>query len=644
MTTFARSFAASLLLIVAGTCVAAEPVDPVDREHRQAFDALEKFVDGMVKPLMQDNKSPSGTVAVRHRGELIFARGYGYQDVEQQIPVDPATTLFRPGSTSKLFTWVAVMQLVEQGRLDLDADVNTYLETFRIEDTFDQPITLRHILTHTAGFEDGGFGYLIIDDPDRIMPLAESMKRYQPERVNPPGAQTAYSNYATALAGLIVANVSGTSFNDYVRENIFEPLGMTRSSFEEPLPEDLADDMATSYGVEAGRFVEKPFEIISNFGPAGAMSATATDMVRFGQALLNGGELDGVRILEPGTVEQMLAPAFSHDDRLMGMALGFYATDYNGFRVVGHGGDTRWFHSYLGIDPENELTFFVSFGAGGGSPVRSAFAPAFYNEYFPQEQERPEPPADFAERAARYAGTYGFWRTNFSTIEKAFRMTGVVQVAPTEEGTLVVALGDGAKQYVEVEENLFRQLNPNIALLGGVSPALMAFQENEQGEITGFVLDGLPFMSLRRLSLAATPSFNFTLLGLSVLVFLGVAARRWYARPVIRSWSPQDRSAYLAAFRVSAVNLLALVAGGIVLAMVGDDLFSGIPFLFKAWLVLPLLATLAGLYLLYRTVLVWSGGALAGVWARIRYTVVAACALFMCWFYFYWNILGFQYY
>ena len=434
------------------------------------------------------------------------------------------------------------------------------------------------------------------------------------------------------------------SFNDYVRENIFEPLGMNRSTFEEPLPDDLAEGMATSYGVEAGRYVEKPFEIISNFGPAGAMSATATDMVRFGQALLNGGELDGERILKPETVEQMLAPAFSHDDRLMGMALGFYATDYNGFRVVGHGGDTRWFHSYLGIDPENELTFFVSFGAGGGSPVRSAFAPALYNEYYPQEQQRPRPPEDFSERAGRYAGAYGFWRTNFSSIEKAFRMTSVVQVAPTEEGTLIVALGDGAKQYVEVEENLFRQLNPDIALLSGVAPALMAFQENEDGEITGFVLDGLPFMSLRRLSVIDTPSFNFTLLGLAVFVFLGVAARRFYARALIRSWPPEDRSAYLAAFRVSAIQLGTLVAGGIVLTAVGDNLFTEIPFLFKAWLVLPILATLAGLYLAYRTVLVWSGGTFSGLWPRIRYSIVAAGALFMCWFYWYWNILGFQYY
>ncbi|MEJ2604707.1 MAG: serine hydrolase [Gammaproteobacteria bacterium] len=638
MTNFARALVTCLLLAAAGVSGAAGPAQLDDRE------ALAAFIDGMIKPLMKDNNSPSGTVAVMHRGELIFAGGYGYQDVEKQIPVDPETTLFRPGSVSKLATWVSVMQLFEQGKLDLDADVNSYLETFRIEETFDEPITLRHVMTHTTGFEDGSLGYLIVDDPDRIMPLAEAMKRYQPARVNPPGTHSAYSNYATALAGVIVENVSGMSFNDYVRENIFEPLGMTRSTFEEPLPEDLADDMATSYGVEAGRFVEKPFEIISNFGPAGAQSSTATDMVRFGQALLNQGELDGRRILKPETVQLMLSPAFSHDERLMGMDLGFYETNLNGFRVVGHGGDTRWFHSYLGVDQANELTFFVSFGSGGGGAVRSAFAPALYNEYFPQAEPRPEPPGDFADRAGRYAGAYGFWRANFSTIEKALGLTAVVQVAPTEDGTLVVSLGDGAKQYVEVDDNLFRQLNPNISLISGISPPLLAFQEDEDGAIDGFVLDGLPFMSLRRLPLAATPSFNYALLGLSVLVFLGVAARRWYARPVIGSWPPEDRSAYRAAVYASVANLVTLVVGAIVLAIVGDQLFTGIPLLFKLWLVLPIIATLAGLYLALRTLPVWFGGRFSGVWARLRYTLVTACALFMCWFYYYWNILGFQYY
>jgi hypothetical protein len=325
------------------------------------------------------------------------------------------------------------------------------------------------------------------------------------------------------------------------------------------------------------------------------------------------------------------------------MALGFYATDLNGFRVVGHGGDTAWFHSFLGIDEANELAFFVSFGGQGGSPVRSAFAPAFYNEYFPRDTPRPEPPDNFAERAGKYAGAYGFWRSNFSSIEKALGLSSVVQVAPTGEGTLVVSLAGTAKQYAEVADNLFRELSPSISLISGISPQYVAFQENDDGEITGFVMDGLPFMSLRKLPVAATPALNFALLGLALLVFLGVVAGRWYRRSLIRSQPSADRAAINAAFLAAAANLLVVVTAVIVLAIVQDALFGGIPLLFKAWLLVPILATVAGLYLLFRTVLVWRNGLLSGTWARLRFSVVTLSALFMCWFYYYWNILGYQY-
>ena len=604
---------------------------------------LEAFVDGVVKPLMKNNNSPSGTVAIMRNGELIFTRGYGFQDVEEQVPVDPARTLFRPGSTSKLFTWVSVMQQVEQGKLDLDADVNQYLQTFKIEDSFEQPVTLRHILTHTPGFEDGALGYLIIDDPEKALPLQEAMQKYQPMRVNPPGAQTAYSNYATALAGLIVANVSGLEFNEYIRQNIFEPLGMMHSSFVEPLPADLAGDMAVSYAAEAGAYLEKPFEIITSFGPAGALSSTATDMVRFGQAMLNGGELDGARILKKSTVDEMLKTQFTHDERLMGMGLGFYAGDYEGFRVVGHGGDTRYFHSYLGIDPANEMTFFVSFGGQGGSAVRSSFGPALYREFFPRDEAPPARPEDFAERAARYAGTYGFWRSNFSTIEKALGLSGGVTIAPTEDNALVMSFAGKAKQYAEVEKNLFRETDSGISLVAGISPRLLAFQESPQGEITGFVMEGLPFMSLRKLPAYTTPNFNLTLLGLSFLVFLFVLLRRFFQRAAIRALPAADRSAVRASVVAAAANWLALIAGVVVITMIQDRMYSEIPFLLKAWLVLPVLATIAGLFLVFRMIGVWRSGGLGGIWARLRYSVVALCALFMCWFYWFWNILGWQY-
>jgi len=604
---------------------------------------IEAFVDGVVKPLMKNNNSPSGTVAIVHDGRLIFAKGYGFQDVAKQVPVDPYLTMFRPGSTSKLFTWVSVMQLVEQGKLDLDTDVNSYLQTFKIKDAFDRPITLRDIMTHTSGFEDGALGYLIIEDPEGALPLRDAMERYQPLRVNPPGAHTAYSNYATALAGLIVANVSGLEFNDYVRQNIFDPLVMNHSSFVEPLPEPLAQNMAVSYTAEAGAFKEKPFEIISSFGPAGALSATATDMVRFGQAILNGGELGGARILRPETVDQMLTRQFSHDDRLAGMGLGFYEDYFEGVRVVGHGGDTQWFHSFLGIDPVNKLTFFVSFGGPGGSPVRSSFTSAFYREFFPREEARPVPPDDFAERAGKYAGSYGFWRHNFSTIEKALGIASAMQVAPTKDNTLVVSFSGKPKQYVEVEKNLFRELDAGISIVAGISPRLVAFQEDGQGEITGFVMEGLPFMSLRKLPVWETPNFNFALMGFSFLVFLGVLLRRFYQRAAIRALPVRDRGAIRAAAYASAANWLVLILGVVVVSVVKDQMFTHIPLLFKLWLVLPIVAFVAGIYLLYRFFGVWRQGLLAGAWARVRYSIVTLSAVFMCWFYWFWNILGFQY-
>lgn len=606
-------------------------------------DVVAAFVDGVVQPMMVNNNSPAGTVAIIKDGQLVFAKGYGFQNKEKNIPVDAATTLFRPGSISKLFTWLAVMQLVEQGKLDLDTDVNTYLNNFKIVETFDDAVTLRSIMTHTAGFEDGALGYLIIDDPDKVMPLAEAMKIYQPLRVNPPGTQTSYSNYATALAGLIISNVSGLSFNDYIKQNILDPLGMNDSSFEEPLPKRLADNMAVSYSLENGKYVEKPFEIIANFGPAGSMSATATDMMKFAQAIINGGELNGQRILKTSTLKEMLTRNFSHDERMMGMALGFYETDHNGVRIVGHGGDTSWFHSDLSIDLEDNLAFFVSFAGPGGGTVRSTFVDAFYNEFFPREEAAPVPPAEFKERAGQYAGDYGFWRNNFSSIERAMRGVSSLKIIPTEDNTLTLVFAGKAKQYAEVEKNLFRQMDSGISILPGLSPRLIAFQENDNGDITGFVMDGLPFMSLRKLPAYETPGFNFSLLGLAFFILLMVLFRRFFQRSGIKAMPTADQSAIQAEVYAAAANWLVLITGAIVIAIVADEMFSHIPVLFKLWLIMPVIATLAGLYLLYKTVVVWRQGLLAGTWARIRFSVVALSALFTCWFYYFWNILGWQY-
>ena len=218
-----------------------------------------------------------------------------------------------------------------------------------------------------------------------------------------------------------------------------------------------------------------------------------------------------------------------------------------------------------------------------------------------------------------------------------------MQVAPTKDNTLILGFAGKTKQYTEVEKDLFREMDAGVSLVPGISPRLLAFQQNDQGEVTGFVMDGLPFMSLRKLAVYATPNFNYALLGFSMLVFLGVLLRRFFQRAAFRTMPAADRSALGAAVYVSAANWLTLIVGVVAISAAGDSLFTGIPLSLKLWLVLPVIATLLGIYLLVKVLGVWSKGQLSGVWARLRYSVVALSGLFMCWFYYFWNILGWQY-
>lgn len=598
---------------------------------------IEAFVDGLVLPLMKNHHSPSGTVALVKDGKLAFAKGYGYQDVEHHIPVDPNRTLFRPGSVSKLFTWVAVMQMVEQGRLDLDADINQYLKTFQIRDTYPgQPVTMRHIMTHTAGFEDGALGFLIIDDPSRIIPLVEAMKKYQVERVIPPGVQTAYSNYGVSLAGLMVANISGQDFAEYVQKNIFDVLGMGNSSFLEPLPEHLNKNMALAYDYGGGEYIEQPFEIISNSAPAGSLSATSVDMVKFAQAILNGGEYNGGRILKEATVKQMLTRNFSHDDRLMGMALGFYETTENGLRFVGHGGATLYFLSELVIDPANNMAFFLSFsGPGGATIVQSAFKGAFYDTFYPQAEKVFPIASGFSERADKYAGEYLFWRSSFTKLYKVLNLTGGISVRTTTDNTLLISVSGKENHYVEVEKNMFHEIDGSNRV---------AFQENEEGKITGLVMEMIPFMSTYKAPFYYTTSFNYLFLALSFLIFIGVMLRLAYQWAEFKALTGASKKVARAAVLAAGANILTVVLLAVVMIAVGDRMLSEIPGLFKLWLFLPIISALAGLYVLYSTVLVWKDGLCQGLLARIRYSAVAIAAIFMCWFYYFWNILGFNYF
>jgi len=593
---------------------------------------LDTFINAVIENQMGSMDIPAATVSIVKDGKVVFAKGYGYADAARTIRVTADKTLFRPGSTSKLFTWTAVMQLVEQGKLDLNADVNTYLKSFQIPDTFDEPITLTHILTHTAGFEDGGLGYLIIADPAKSIPLREAMEKYVPRRLNKPGVYSSYSNYATALAGLIVENVSGTPFNDYIKENIFDPLGMESSSFYEPLPENLIANMAEAQSREAGLYTGKPFEIISSFAPAGALSSTATDMANFMLAHLNSGKFGSGQILKPETTALMHTRLFSQDQRLSGMAHGFYEQFVNGHRLVGHGGDTMFFHSNLMLDEAENIGIFVSYMGAQGGKARSEIIQEFYNKYYPVPLEAITPPEGSKERMAKYAGSYSFWRHNESTLEKALGIAGGINVVATADGTLLLPFG-GGRQFVEIGKNLFRQVD---------GTARIAFGEDKDGNIQDLFLDMAPFMAASRTPATAAPLFGLLLPGFSFFMFLTVWIGWLYRRKEFKTMTGGERMAIRLSLGTSGLNLFFLVMMGMILATFQTELFSDIPFVFKAALLLPNLAAIAGLATAWFAVKAWR----EGYWRRgrrIHFTLVAFASVFMAWFYFYWNFFGFNY-
>ncbi len=359
--------------IVAATAapVQSHPLDQAD---------LTAFFDGILPLQLERSDIAGASVLVMKDGNTLLAKGYGYADMKSKKPVDATSTIFRLASISKLFTWISVMQLEEQGKLNLDIDVNNYLD-FQIRPAFNKPITLRNLMTHTGGFEET-VNNIIFTDPKKTVSLRDYLIRNQPMRIYPPGEIPAYSNYGVGLASYIVQRASGEPFEQYVQEHIFSPLGMTHSSFYQPLEKPLAGLPSQGYRSDT----TKPavgFEIFNPVG-AGGVSSSAADMGRLGQALLNGGELDGKRILKPETLAEMLEPQFQVNNQMPPICMGFYQTWRNNLRWVGHEGDLIAFHSLFFVEPQQKIVLFVSYNSeGGGRAPRPELINFFSDRYFP---------------------------------------------------------------------------------------------------------------------------------------------------------------------------------------------------------------------------------------------------------------------
>ncbi|MEU1588356.1 serine hydrolase domain-containing protein [Micromonospora sp. NPDC005710] len=429
------------------------------------------WLDGLLPAALDRTGIAGATVAVVNNGRIITTRGYGYADTgaggKEAVPVDPDRHLFRMGSVSKLVTATAVLQLVQSGKLDLDADVKTYLD-FDLPLRYDRAVTLRHLLTHTAGFEERIAGLIGTDADD--LNLRRALMTEPPEQIYQPGTVPAYSNYGNALAGYIVERVSGTRFEEYVQRNILDRAGMPSSTFEQPLPAALRDRMSHGYDTSDGPAA--PFEIVGT-PPPGALSAPATDMARFMLAQL-GEQVGFAPLLDAPTRELMRRPAL--DATSLGtladgprMTLGFFAEDRNGHRILGHGGDTKYFHSHLQIYPDDRAGIFLSLNSNGAGALdshelRESVVNGFADRYFPARDDQPTAgpdPATTAEHAALAAGTYESSRTIRSNFLTAIGLVGRTTVSVADGDRLLVEpgpLSDSPALYEEVAPWVWREV------------------------------------------------------------------------------------------------------------------------------------------------------------------------------------------
>ncbi|MCR5879007.1 serine hydrolase [Phenylobacterium sp. J367] len=365
---------------------------------------LEAFVDGVVRDAMAREHIAGVTVSVVQNGQVVLKKGYGFADLDPRRPVDPDRTLFRVGSISKTFTWIALMKEVEAGRIRLDAPVNLYLpEKVRIRDQgYQRDVQVQNLMDHSPGFEDRALGHLFENNPDRVRPLDLYLRQERPRRVAAPGVVSNYSNYGAGLAGQAVSYVTGKPFETLVEDEIFRPLGMGRTTFREPMPAKrglpapmpaaLAADVSDGYRWSAGGYDRKAFEYVGHIAPAGSASSTAGDMARYMIALLGDGQLNGVAIYGPRAAKAFRQPLRPTPPGINGWAHGFMIYDLpGGYKGYGHGGDTLFFHSNMVTIPALNLGIFISTNTETGTSLAGRFPDRLVRAFYAAPHTFPRP-------------------------------------------------------------------------------------------------------------------------------------------------------------------------------------------------------------------------------------------------------------
>jgi len=635
-----RLFAATTAFILAtfvGNAVAAESAAP---ELTRAD--VEAWLDGYLPYAIRSGDIAGGVIVVVKDGEVLAQKGYGYADVATQKPVDPERTLFRAGSVAKLVTHTAVMQLVEQGKLDLDADIAKYLD-FPIPEAYGKPVTLHNLMTHTGGFEELVRG-LMASDPKMHMSLETYVKATHPTRIFPPGEVPSYCNYCVTLEGYIVQRVSGEDFDDYLDKHIFAPLGMSNSTFRQPLPKQLEEQMSKGY--RTGSQPPNYFELVGP-APAGSLSTTGADMARFMIAEMKAYSGADSTLLGKEAAQRMQTTMFRPVPPSVGMAIGFFERDRNGHRIREHGGDTQFFHSRLAMFMDDNVGVFMSFNSSGKEgaayKIREALLAQFTDRYFPAPLPELTKSPDAVGRAQLVAGRYASSRRAETTFFKLFTLLGQGTVAPKTDGALTVPGLDGLngqpREWHEVAPFAWRDKNgPEHVAVKMDGNRVQMLSADEAGGILVFL--PVPWQQSGAWILPVV-GIASVILVLTVLAW-PIAAWRRRRRGIPLALSPRELSIYRIARVVALINVVFLLGWMGIVSAGSADLAAYDGRLDTWFYVLHVLGLIGAVGAI---VALWNGWlAIAGKrgWKATTWNVgLAVSCIAITWFAFAFNLIRF---
>ena len=598
---------------------------------------MEAYLSGSIEAELNVDNIPGATLAVVHKGEVKILKGYGYADISNKKKVDPNMTLFRLASISKLFTWTGIMQLYEDGKLDLEDDISKYLSDLNIPDNFPKKITIKHLMAHCPGFEDEISG-LFSKTPDAMIPLAEILQSKIPSRVRLPGVHSSYTNHGTGMAGHIIENITGKEYTDYIKTEILQPLGMTQGTFHQPIPPNLEKYNSKGYRYINGEQLEQGFEYVPLY-PAGGASFSASSMAKFMMMFLNHGKCGDAVILDSATYELMSSPAHQHHPAVNPMRHGFQDMSQNGQTIFGHGGDLFYHHAILALLPDHDLGIFVAVNAEIGFPgAHSRILRNFVDHYFPVKISALS--SSNVGELEEFSGRYGMNRYSHDDVLKLSKLAGLINVEVTKDGYLKTAFGNMTIKWARKDGDIFRDVN---------STETLVFERDETGKIAHAFIGAMPIMVFDRLTgwdapIAHILIFTFSV-GLSIVTLLywliSLIFRKINKIPHVKNSTLPNTTRLLCSITLGLVLVFYASLGGMLSR--GYELYYGIPNSAYLILSIPLIIILLTGVLLLQLYKVWYFKSELPMWKKFAFTAICFNLVLSFWQWNYWNLIGYNF-